>query len=105
MFIEKTCKMCSGSGQLHTTTALIVTCYDCKGTGIVVEEFECGDMRYDKFMEHLGNLLYWYSIEGYISDEAGELIYDDIYKMVEDKGIVSIEDYYKIKGIIKNEQE
>lgn len=105
MFIEKKCDICKGSGRMDTVTALVITCYGCNGSGLIIEEIEQKDMRYDEFMEKVGNLLYWYSINGYISDEAGELIYDDIHAMVEDKGIIDIEDYHKAKEIMDSDRD
>lgn len=104
MLVEKICNSCRGSGELNTTINQTVQCYICSGSGVIVEKIEKKDMRYDEFMEKIGNLLYWYSIGGYISDEAGELIYDDIHAMVEDKGIIDIESYHRIKDISKPEE-
>lgn len=103
MIIEKRCDICYGSGGLGLTMGSPLMCYNCGGTGIFLEEYKNEDMRYDVFMKKVGNLLYMHTIEGRISDEAGQLIYDEIYVMVEDKGLVDIGDYYKVKGLDSDE--
>lgn len=97
MLIEKKCSLCKGSGELEVLSWPNIQCYECEGTGKIIEDFEYGDMRYDKFMDLVGEMLYRYSIGGYISDEAGDLIHDEIYRMVEDKGIISIDKYHQLK--------
>lgn len=34
------CKKCSGSGQITNDDEEYISCNNCEGTGIVVEEFE-----------------------------------------------------------------
>lgn len=102
MFIEKECDICKGRGILDVLDWQYIECYKCRGSGMTIEEFEYGDMRYDKFMELIGEMLYMYSISGHISDEAGDMIYDDIYEMVECKGIIDIEKYHKLKDEEEN---